>query len=232
MFLAVILDAYSRRVIGWALDRTLEDELTLAALRMALPRRSIQPGPSFRSRLQQRLQGPPDRHQHVAQGESLGQCDLRVVMKTLKYEEVHRNEYRDLSEVRASIAAFLEKVYNQKRLHSALYCRRRSSRRWPKTNRRPLRGSFLYEFSEAGKSIHPMGAPPRRTTPPLIVWMRFLGGLRSRRARLRFTSREPVCAKVVLPVEHSSANGEQCLNCLSHARGPPQSRACGIGGKP
>ena len=41
-------------------------------------------------------------------------------MKTLKYEEVHRNEYRDLAEARASIHDFLEKVYNQKRLHSAL----------------------------------------------------------------------------------------------------------------
>ena len=44
VFLAVILDAYSRRVIGWALDRTMEDDLTLAALRMALARRSIRPG--------------------------------------------------------------------------------------------------------------------------------------------------------------------------------------------
>ena len=44
VFLAVILDAYSRRVIGWALDRTMEDELTLTALRMALSRRVVQPG--------------------------------------------------------------------------------------------------------------------------------------------------------------------------------------------
>lgn len=44
MFLAVILDAYSRRVIGWALDRTLEDELPLAALGMALSHRTVQPG--------------------------------------------------------------------------------------------------------------------------------------------------------------------------------------------
>ena len=44
VYLAVILDAYSRRVIGWALDRTLEDELTLAALRMAIARRVVQPG--------------------------------------------------------------------------------------------------------------------------------------------------------------------------------------------
>jgi len=41
-------------------------------------------------------------------------------MKTLKYEEVFRSEYRDLAEARASIAVFLDKVYNQKRLHSAL----------------------------------------------------------------------------------------------------------------
>jgi putative transposase len=44
VYLAVILDAYSRRVIGWALDRTLEDELTLAALQMAIARRVVQPG--------------------------------------------------------------------------------------------------------------------------------------------------------------------------------------------
>jgi transposase InsO family protein len=44
VFLAVILDAYSRRVIGWALDRTMEDELTLTALRMALSRRVVQMG--------------------------------------------------------------------------------------------------------------------------------------------------------------------------------------------
>ena len=42
VFLAVILDAYSRRVIGWALDRTMEDDLTLTALRMALSRRAIE----------------------------------------------------------------------------------------------------------------------------------------------------------------------------------------------
>ena len=41
-------------------------------------------------------------------------------MKTLKYEEVHRNDYRDLAEARSAIREFLEKVYNQKRLHSAL----------------------------------------------------------------------------------------------------------------
>lgn len=129
VFLAVILDAYSRRVIGWALDRTLEDELTLTALRMALARRVVQPGLVHHS----------DRGSQYAsndytdllkahkidismsrKGNPWDNAACESFMKTLKYEEVHRNEYRDLAEARASIHDFLEKVYNQKRLHSAL----------------------------------------------------------------------------------------------------------------
>jgi putative transposase len=129
VFLAVILDAYSRRVIGWALDRTMEDELTLAALRMALARRAVQPGLVHHS----------DRGSQYAstdytdllkvhgidismsrKGNPWDNAACESFMKTLKYEEVHRNEYRDLAEARASIREFLEKVYNQKRLHSAL----------------------------------------------------------------------------------------------------------------
>jgi len=129
VFLAVILDAYSRRVIGWALDRTLEDSLTLAALRMALARRIVQSGLVHHS----------DRGSQYASG---GYTDLlkenrigvsmsrkgnpwdnaacESFMKTLKYEEVFRSEYRDLQEALLSIREFLEKIYNQKRLHSAL----------------------------------------------------------------------------------------------------------------
>ena len=129
VFLAVVLDAYSRRVIGWALDRTLEDELTLSALRMALFRRAVEPGLVHHS----------DRGSQYASGDYTGllrengvqismsrkgnpwdNAACESFMKTLKYEEVHRNEYRDLAEVRNQIGTFLEKVYNQKRLHSAL----------------------------------------------------------------------------------------------------------------
>jgi putative transposase len=129
VFLAVILDAYSRRVIGWALDRTMEDELTLTALRMALSRRAVQPGLVHHS----------DRGSQYASNDytdllKTNGIDISMsrkgnpwdnaagesFMKTLKYEEVLRNEYRDLAEARASIREFLEKVYNEKRLHSAL----------------------------------------------------------------------------------------------------------------
>jgi transposase InsO family protein len=129
VFLAVILDAFSRRVIGWALDRNMEDELTLTALRMALSRRSIQPGLVHHS----------DRGSQYAsndyadllkangidismsrKGNPWDNAACESFMKTLKYEEVLRNEYRDLAEARASIPEFLEKIYNQKRLHSAL----------------------------------------------------------------------------------------------------------------
>ena len=129
VFLAAILDAYSRRVIGWALDRTLDDELTLTALRMAIACRAPSPGLVHHS----------DRGSQYASGDYIGLLQanqIRISMsrkahpwdnaacesflKTLKYEEVYRTEYRDLAEARASIGAFLEKVYNQKRLHSAL----------------------------------------------------------------------------------------------------------------
>jgi transposase InsO family protein len=129
VYLAVVLDAYSRRVIGWALERTLADELTLSALRMALSRRVVETGLVHHS----------DRGSQYASGDYtvlLKDNGIRIsmsrkgnpwdnaacesFMKTLKYEEVHRNEYRDLAEAKTAIGTFLEKVYNQKRLHSAI----------------------------------------------------------------------------------------------------------------
>ncbi len=129
VYLAVVIDVFSRRVIGWALERTMEDDLTLAALGMALELRRPASGLVHHS----------DRGSQYASGdytESLKSHGCRISMshkaspwenaeceswmKTLKYEEVYRQEYRDLAEARASIQRFIEKVYNQKRLHSAL----------------------------------------------------------------------------------------------------------------
>jgi len=129
VFLAVILDAYSRRVIGWALDRTLEDELTLSALRMALACRTVQPGLVHHSDRGTQyastdytdlLQDHGITISMSRRGNPWDNAACESFMKTLKYEEVLRNEYRNLVEARSSIREFLEKVYNQKRLHSAL----------------------------------------------------------------------------------------------------------------
>ncbi len=129
VYLAVLLDAFSRRCIGWALQRTLEAALALEALRMALRRRRPKPGLVHHS----------DRGVQYASRDYTAELEhhgIRISMsrtaspydnaqaesfiKTLKYEEVYRTEYRNLEEARASIAEFLEKIYNQQRLHSAL----------------------------------------------------------------------------------------------------------------
>jgi putative transposase len=167
VLLAVILDAFSRRVIGWAVDRNMEDELTLTALRMALSRRSIQPGLVHHS----------DRGSQYAsndytdllkahgidismsrKGNPWDNAACESFMKTLKYEEVLRNEYRDLAEARTSIPGFLEKVYNQKRLHSALgyLPPAEFEAQLNAQNMEPLRGSVLHEFSRHPESISPM----------------------------------------------------------------------------
>ncbi len=132
VYLAVILDAFSRRVIGWSLDRTLEDSLTIGALRMALRERS--PGAGLVHHSDRGVQyasrdytGLLAQHQveisMSRKGNPYDNAKCESFMKTLKYEEVYRQEYRDLREARACIAQFLEKIYNQKRMHSALgYC--------------------------------------------------------------------------------------------------------------
>jgi transposase InsO family protein len=129
VYLAVIVDAFSRSCVGWALQRSLEAALVLEALRMALRRRHPAPGLVHHS----------DRGVQYASHDYtqvLEQRGIRISMsrggnvydnslaesfiKTLKYEEVYRTEYHNLEEAKASMQQFLEKIYNQKRLHSAL----------------------------------------------------------------------------------------------------------------
>lgn len=132
VFLAVVLDAFSRRVIGWALEATLEAGLAVAALEMALERR--RPAPGLVHHSDQGVQYVS--YEYVALLEShqvrismsrranpWDNATCESFMKTLKCEEVYRSEYRNLAEARARISEFLEEIYNQKRLHSSLgYC--------------------------------------------------------------------------------------------------------------
>jgi len=129
IYLAVILDAFSRRVIGWALRRTLEAALTLQALRRALLCRRPAPGLVHHSDrgvqyastdYTQLLKNHGVRISMSRKANPWDNAACESFIKTLKYEEVYRTEYRDLAEAQASLGVFLEKVYNQKRLHSAL----------------------------------------------------------------------------------------------------------------
>jgi len=129
VYLAVVLDAYSRRVIGWALDRTLEDDLAIAALNMAFRRRSPAEGLTHHSDRGVQYASNDytnllkDRGVRISmsrKGNPYDNAFCESFMKTLKYEEVYRQEYRDLTDAQASIERFIEKIYNGKRLHSAL----------------------------------------------------------------------------------------------------------------
>ncbi len=129
IYLAVILDAFSRRVIGWALGRTLEAGLATTALQMALLERKPPPGFVHHSDrgvqyASQQYTGILRQHQaEISMSRKANPYDnaaCESFMKTLKYEEVYRNEYRDFREASACIGEFLERVYNRHRLHSAL----------------------------------------------------------------------------------------------------------------
>jgi len=129
VYLAVVLDAYSRRVVGWALGRTLQAELALTALRMAVAERRPAAGLVHHSDrgvqyacgtytallAEHGIRGSMSRV-----GNPYDNAFAESFIKTLKYEEVYRNEYADLAEATASIGEFIDQVYNRQRLHSAL----------------------------------------------------------------------------------------------------------------
>ncbi len=129
IYLAVVLDAFSRRCIGWAISRFIDAQLTLAALQMALSTRTIQPGLIHHS--DRGVQYAADDyvamlHEHKIEismsrtGNPYDNAKAERFMRTLKYEEIYLNDYETIAEVRASVEHFIEAVYNRKRLHSAL----------------------------------------------------------------------------------------------------------------
>ena len=129
VYLAVIPGAYSRRCVGWAMDRTLDASLTLNALHSALASRSVPEGLVHHS----------DRGVQYASNayvETLKKAGIQISMsrrgnpydnakaerfiRTLKYEEIYLYEYESLEEARSRIGYFIDNLYNRKRLHSAL----------------------------------------------------------------------------------------------------------------
>ncbi len=129
VYLAVVLDVYSRRVIGWNLDRHLRTELALGALQQALEQRRVQPGLVHHSdrgvqyasqAYTERLRAQQVRISMSRRGNPYDNAYAESFMKTLKQEEVERKEYRSLQEAQENIGQFVQEIYNGKRLHSAL----------------------------------------------------------------------------------------------------------------
>lgn len=129
VYLAVVLDAHSRCVVGWTLERHLGSILAIRAVKMALAARKPEPGmihhsdrgfqyacPEYVRLLQD--QGIQISMSRV--GNPYDNAKAESFMKTLKQEEVNGRSYRDIDHVRRCIAEFLENVYNRRRLHSAL----------------------------------------------------------------------------------------------------------------
>ena len=129
VYLAVILDAFSRKVIGWALEEHLRAELAMAALEMAIDARRPKRG----SVIHHSDRGVQyacydyvallDRHDIQASMSRLGNpydnAKAERFMRTLKQEEVDGSAYRDVTDARAQVASFID-TYNRQRLHSAL----------------------------------------------------------------------------------------------------------------
>ena len=129
VYLAVVLDAFSRRVIGWALDRTLKSSLALAALNRAIEARRPRPGLVHHSdrgvqyacdAYVRRLQGLEAVLSMSGPGRPWENGKCESFMRTLKKEEIDARSYRSLEELQQNLEEFIETIYNRDRLHSAL----------------------------------------------------------------------------------------------------------------
>jgi len=129
VFLAVVLDGFSRRCIGWNLGRRLDDALSMGALQMALDARGVRAGLIHHSdrgvQYASRAYTGILSEQGIAismsrSGNPYDNAKAESFIKTLKYEEVYLSEYLDIEDAHQSIGYFIEQVYNLKRLHSAI----------------------------------------------------------------------------------------------------------------
>jgi transposase InsO family protein len=129
VYLACILDAFSRRCIGWRLSRQIDSHLTLAALEMALETRQPPPGLIHHSdrgvqyantEYIARLEQACARVSMSATGNPYDNAKAESFFKPLKREEVHLQDYQTFAEAEAHLGQFIEAVYNTKRLHSSL----------------------------------------------------------------------------------------------------------------
>jgi len=132
VYLAVILDGFSRKVVGWALDRTLASRLPITALERAIGQR--QPPPGLIHHSDRGVQYACEEYIAILEKHGMissmsrpanpyDNASCESFIKTLKREEIYANQYDHLEHLRANIEEFIEQYYNRQRLHSALgYC--------------------------------------------------------------------------------------------------------------
>jgi transposase InsO family protein len=129
-YLAIVLDAFTRKVVGWAFETHLRAELATAALEMAIAARNPRPGSLIHHSDRGVQYACGDYAAILARhdiqpsmsrvGNPYDNAKAESFMKTLKQEEVYDCDYRDVAQARAHIGSFIETVYNRQRLHSAL----------------------------------------------------------------------------------------------------------------
>lgn len=131
IYLAAVIDLFSRRCIGWELDRSLESRIAVNALQMALSRRKRMDISGLVHHSDQGVQYASDEYVAILEEHGIrismsrkanpyDNAFMESFIKTLKYEEVHLNEYESFNEAHANIRRFIEDVYNKKRLHSGI----------------------------------------------------------------------------------------------------------------
>ena len=128
-YLACVLDAYSRKCVGWKVSKRIDAQLALDALDMALATRDVSPGLIHHSdrgvqyastAYVQRLESIGARVSMSAVGNPYDNAKAESFFKTVKVEEVYLKQYQSFAEAESNLEQFLEEVYNTKRLHSSL----------------------------------------------------------------------------------------------------------------
>jgi putative transposase len=128
-YLAALLDAYSRKVVGWELSQEIDARLAVAALEQALKARKPAPGWIHHSDqgvqyacrdYVQVLEAAGARISMSGKGRPRDNAQAESFMRTLKHEEVYLQDYQTFAEAKQAIGRFIEAVYNEKRLHSSL----------------------------------------------------------------------------------------------------------------
>ena len=128
-YLSVIMDLYSRRIIGWSLDKTRATDLTVRTLRLALRKRTINEGLVFHtdrgaeyrgSQFQDELNKMEIKHSMNRLGYCTDNGHMESFFHNLKVELIRGNSYKTMNELRYEISTYINKFYNSQRLHSGI----------------------------------------------------------------------------------------------------------------